>query len=87
MNNTLEIKDLHVSIGDTEILKGITLSFSLGKIHVIMGQNGSGKSTLAHAIMGHPKYTITKGNIFLKGKDITHEKPHIRAREGVFLSF
>ena len=87
MNNTLELKDVHVSIGETEILKGITLSFSPGKIHVIMGPNGSGKSTLAHAVMGHPKYKITKGSIVLKGKDITNEKPHIRAREGLFLSF
>src|SRR3989339_1914839 len=83
----LEIKDLHVEVDGTEIIKGITLTFHPGKVHVLMGPNGSGKSTLANAIMGHPKYKITKGQIILDGKDITSEKPDVRARAGLFLSF
>ena len=83
----LEIKDLHVEVDGTEIIKGITLTFHPGKVHVLMGPNGSGKSTLANALMGHPKYKITKGQIILDGKDITKEKANIRAKEGLFLSF
>lgn len=84
---SLEIKDLHVEVDGIEILKGVTLTFSPEKVHVLMGPNGSGKSSLAHAIMGHPKYKVTKGQIILDGKDITYMKPHLRAKEGVFLSF
>lgn len=83
----LEIKDLHVEVDGTEIIKGVTLTFHPGKVHVLMGPNGSGKSTLANALMGHPKYKITKGQIILDGKDITEEKANIRAKEGLFLSF
>ncbi|MFT4343527.1 MAG: Fe-S cluster assembly ATPase SufC [Candidatus Woesearchaeota archaeon] len=83
----LEIKDLHVSIEEKEILKGITMTLEKGKIHALMGPNGSGKSTLAHAIMGHPKYTITKGSITLDGKDVTEMEPNERAQAGLFLSF
>ena len=83
----LEIKDLHVSIEGKEILKGITMTLEKGKIHALMGPNGSGKSTLAHAIMGHPKYTITKGSITLDGKDVTEMEADERAKTGLFLSF
>jgi len=70
-------------------IKAISLAecTAVPKVMIIAGPNGSGKSTLAHAVMGHPKYKITTGSIVLKGKDITNEKPHIRAREGLFLSF
>lgn len=84
---TLEIQDLYVEVDDKEIIKGVTLIFPAGKIHALMGPNGSGKSTLAYALMGHPKYTITKGKIILDGEDITHEKTYLRARKGLFLSF
>ncbi|MSR86134.1 Fe-S cluster assembly ATPase SufC [Candidatus Woesearchaeota archaeon] len=83
----LEIKDLHIEVNGTEIIKGVSLTFQSGKVHALMGPNGSGKSTLANALMGHPKYKITKGHIILDGKDITHEKPNIRANLGLFLSF
>ncbi len=83
----LEIQDLHVEVNGTEIIKGVTLTFHSGKVHALMGPNGSGKSTLANALMGHPKYKITKGKIILDGKDITYEKTNIRAKEGLFLSF
>ena len=84
---TLEIKNLHVEVDGKEILKGINLTFEEGKTHIIMGPNGSGKSTLANTIMGNPKYTITKGSITLNEKDITKEKVHERAKQGLFLSF
>ena len=83
----LEIKNLHVEVDKTEIIKGISLEFHKGKVHALMGPNGSGKSTLAKTLMGHPKYKITKGQILLDGKDITHMKPHLRAQLGLFLSF
>ncbi len=83
----LEIKDLYVEVNGTEIIKGVTLTFHSGKTHALMGPNGSGKSTLANAIMGHPKYKITKGKIILDRKDITNEKANIRANLGLFLSF
>ncbi len=82
----LEIHDLHISTGDKEIIHGLDLVLKKDEVHVIMGPNGSGKSTLANAIMGHPKYTVTKGNIVLDGEDITHAKVTDRARKGLFLS-
>jgi Fe-S cluster assembly ATP-binding protein len=85
--NMLEVKDLHVEIEGKEILKGISLTFQKGKIVALMGPNGSGKSTLAMALMGHPKYKITKGTIIVDGKDITKEAADVRARAGLFLSF
>mgnify|MGYP001607482822 CR=1 FL=1 len=85
--NTLEIKDLHVEINGKEILKGINLTVKQGEIHALMGPNGSGKSTLSYAIMGHPKYSITKGEILFNGKDITKMKTNERAKLGLFLSF
>lgn len=83
----LEIKDLHVEVEGKEIIKGVSLTFQPGKVHVLMGPNGSGKSTLMLAIVGHPKYKITKGKIILDGKDITNEKPEMKAKKGLFLSF
>ena len=83
----LEIKDLHVEINGKEILKGINLSIDLGKINALMGPNGSGKSTLVNAIMGNPKYIVTKGEILFESKDITNLSPDKRAKLGIFLSF
>ena len=85
--NKLEIKDLHVSIGDKEIIKGLTLTIKEGEIHALMGPNGSGKSTLSYAIMGHPRYIVTKGQILFNGQDITQMKADERARLGMFLCF
>ena len=84
--NTLEIKDLHVSVEDKEILKGITLTIKSGEFHAIMGPNGTGKSTLAQAIMGHPKYEVTKGSILLNGEDVLEMEVDERARAGLFLA-
>lgn len=83
----LEIIDLHVEVEGREILNGINLTIHPGKIHAIMGPNGSGKTTLSNALMGHPKYKITKGKIIFNGIDITHKKPNERAKLGLFLSF
>lgn len=83
----LEIKDLKVSVESKEILKGINLTINQGEIHAIMGPNGSGKSTLAYAIMGHPKYKITNGDILFNGQSILHLTTDQRARLGLFLAF
>jgi Fe-S cluster assembly ATP-binding protein len=83
----LEIKDLHVRTEDREILRGVDLEISRGEIHALMGPNGSGKSTLANTLLGHPAYEITSGSITFKGKDITEEEPHERAKAGLFLAF
>ena len=82
---TLEIKDLHVSIEDKEILKGVTLTIKSGEFHAVMGPNGTGKSTLAAAIMGHPKYEITQGSVTLNGEDLLEMEVDERARAGLFL--
>jgi Fe-S cluster assembly ATP-binding protein len=83
----LEIKNLHVSIEDKEILKGLSLTIKQGEIHAIMGPNGTGKSTLAYTLMGHPNYTVTQGEILFKGKNLLELEPDERSREGVFLAF
>lgn len=83
----LNIKDLHVSIGDKEIIKGFNLSVNKGEVHAIMGPNGTGKSTLAAAITGREGYDITKGEIFFKDELINEWDPDKRANEGIFLSF
>ena len=83
----LEVKNLHVKIEGKEILKGITLSVDKNQVVAIMGPNGSGKSTLAYALMGHPRYEITEGNIILNGEDITKLEANERAKKGLFLSF
>ncbi len=82
----LEIRDLHVSIEDTEILKGISLTVNAGEVHAIMGPNGSGKSTLANVVAGRPEYTITSGDILYDGRSILDRFPEDRAREGIFLA-
>ena len=83
----LEIKNLHVSIGDKEIVKGLSLTIKSGKAHAIMGPNGTGKSTLSKAIAGHPDYTITSGEVLLDGTSILQKQADERARAGIFLAF
>ena len=83
----LEVKDLHVSVQDKEILHGIDLNIKKGEIHVLMGPNGTGKSTLGYALIGNPKYEITQGSIIFNGKDLTEESVDKRAKAGMFLSF
>lgn len=87
LEKLIEIKDLHISIAETEILKGIDLSIGEGEVHAIMGPNGSGKSTLANVIAGRPGYTVTSGDIVYKGRSILEVAPEIRARAGIFLAF
>ena len=86
----LEIRDLHVTVGDgddrTEILKGVELTVKSGETHAIMGPNGAGKSTLADSIAGHPKYTITGGTVTLDGQDVLAMSVDERARAGLFLA-
>src|SRR3989344_2158298 len=82
----LVIKNLHVSVDDKPILKGLNLHLPPGKVHAIMGPNGSGKSTLANVLAGKPSYTITDGEIILKGVKINELKPEERARAGLFLA-
>jgi Fe-S cluster assembly ATP-binding protein len=83
----LEIKDLHISIGDKPIVKGLSLTIKTGEVHAIMGPNGTGKSTLSKAIAGHPDYTITSGDVLIDGKSILEMEPDERARAGIFLAF
>jgi Fe-S cluster assembly ATP-binding protein len=83
----LEIKNLHVSAGDKEILKGVDLKVRAGEFHALMGPNGSGKSTLANAIMGHPGLEVTNGQILFDGRDITEAEPDERSRAGLFMAF
>jgi Fe-S cluster assembly ATP-binding protein len=83
----LSIKNLHASIGDKEILKGINLEVKAGEIHAIMGPNGAGKSTLASIIAGNETYEVTEGEIALDGEDLSDLAPEERAHKGVFLSF
>jgi len=83
----LEIRNLHVSIEDKEILKGLSLSIKQGEIHAIMGPNGTGKSTLAYTLMGHPNYTVTEGEITFKGRNVLELEPDERSRAGLFLAF
>jgi Fe-S cluster assembly ATP-binding protein len=84
----LELKNLHVALEDgTEIVKGVDLSVDTNQIHAIMGPNGSGKSTLAYALMGHPAYEITDGQILFDGEDVTELEADERAQRGLFLAF
>lgn len=86
MSSTLEIKDLHVSIEDKEILKGVNLTINTGEIHAIMGPNGTGKSTLSSAIMGHPSYEVKQGEVLLDGVNILELDVDERAKAGLFLA-
>lgn len=83
----LIIKDLHVNIAEKEILKGVTLSVANGEVHAIMGPNGTGKSTLAYALMGHPSYDVTGGEVTFGGKNLLEMKTDERSRMGLFLAF
>ena len=83
----LEIKDLHASVGDTPILKGINLTINVGEIHAIMGPNGSGKSTLSYALAGREGYEVTGGDILMNGKSLLEMEADERARAGMFLAF
>jgi len=85
---TFEIKNLHVTLEDgTEIVRGVDLAIDTGEVHAVMGPNGSGKSTLAYALMGHPAYTITGGEIMLDGENIAELGADERAQRGLFLAF
>jgi Fe-S cluster assembly ATP-binding protein len=83
----LEIKNLHVSAADKQILKGVDLHVRSGEFHALMGPNGSGKSTLANVVMGHPNFEVTEGQILFDGEDITEADPDERARSGLFMAF
>jgi Fe-S cluster assembly ATP-binding protein len=83
----LEIKNLHATVGEREILKGIDLTIHAGEVHAIMGPNGSGKSTLAQVLAGRELYAVTEGQVLFDGKDLLEMSPEDRAREGVFLAF
>jgi Fe-S cluster assembly ATP-binding protein len=84
----LELRNLHVALEDgTEIVRGVDLEVDKNEVHAIMGPNGSGKSTLAYALMGHPAYEITEGQIFLEGEDVTEMGADERAQRGLFLAF
>ena len=83
----LEIRNLHVSAEDKEILKGLDLNVTRGEVHALMGPNGSGKSTLANAIMGHPALEVSDGEISFEGEEITEADPEERSRSGLFMAF
>ncbi len=83
----LEVKDLHASAGNKEILKGISLKVNPGEIHAIMGPNGSGKSTLAQVLAGHPAFQVTSGQVLFEGRDLLDLQPEERAQAGLFLAF
>ncbi len=83
----LEINDLHATVGDREILKGITLSVNAGEVHAIMGPNGSGKSTLAQVLAGRDLYHVTRGSVVFNGRDLLELDPEERAQAGIFLAF
>ena len=83
----LTIQDLHIAIGDQEIVRGLSLTLPRGEAHAIMGPNGSGKSTLAKVLAGHPDYHVTRGRVLMDGENILDWAPDERARKGLFLAF
>ena len=83
----LEVRDLRVLVEGKEILRGVNLAINPGEVHALMGPNGSGKSTLSNALMGHPKYQVTKGRVIYKGEDVTGLPADQRAKKGMFLAF
>ena len=83
----LSIQNLHVTVGETEIIKGLSLEIPAGQVHAIMGPNGAGKSTLSYALAGRPGYEVTAGSARLDGEDLLSLAPNERAAKGVFLSF
>ncbi|MGH2537196.1 MAG: Fe-S cluster assembly ATPase SufC [Candidatus Promineifilaceae bacterium] len=87
MTSALEIRNLHVSVADQPILKGIDLLIKQGEIHALMGPNGSGKSTLAYTLAGHPAYDVTAGQVIFDGLDLLEMEPDERSRAGLFLAF
>jgi Fe-S cluster assembly ATP-binding protein len=87
MSSVLEIRNLHVSVEDKPILKGVNLTVRQGEVHALMGPNGTGKSTLAYTLMGHPNYTVTAGQVIFKGMDVLELEPDERSRLGIFLAF
>jgi Fe-S cluster assembly ATP-binding protein len=83
----LEIRNLTATVGDIQILNGITLTVNAGEVHAIMGPNGSGKSTLAQVLAGHPAYAVTGGEVLYDGQNLLEMEPEVRAQAGVFLAF
>ncbi|WP_027481766.1 Fe-S cluster assembly ATPase SufC [Deinococcus pimensis] len=87
MTNQLEIRNLHASVGDLPILRGVNITVPRGELHAVMGPNGNGKSTLAKVIVGDPEYTVTEGEILVDGHNVLEMEPDERARLGLFLAF
>ncbi len=87
MTEMLKVTNLHISVEDQEILRGVNLTVNAGEVHAIMGPNGSGKSTLANSLAGRPEYVVTSGEVLYQGKDLLAMEPEDRARAGVFLAF